>query len=130
MAARGRVDGPWQFTDWAHASLAAKLDLLDQQVTAELQGHRHLLGVVVSSGPLVDLHGAVAESAGRPGEPVALRRILSPAQVREILLLPLRPSARPSAHLLTSAYDAEPAWLDRDLADCGLATTSQLWTDG
>jgi hypothetical protein len=124
------VDGLWQLTDWAYRPLAAKLDLLSQQIATALNDYGHLLGIAVSSGPLVDRHGAVGESAGRLGGRAALRRILSSGQVREILFVPLRPDAARSAELLTEAYNAEPEWLDVDLADRGLATLSELWNAG
>ena len=108
--------------------LEEKASTLGDAVRNCLEDQSYLVdGVVVSSGALIGQgHDEDAEADGV----VAMRRLLDPIQVRETIVIPLRPTAH--AATLVELYRQESGWLACALAREGLPTVTEVcaWSPG
>jgi hypothetical protein len=121
------LEGLWQFTPWSQAPLATKLELITPQIEDAL--HRSggfVSGVLLSSGSAwaqgrFEDEGAYALHGRR-----ALRRLIAPIRVREMLVIPRRDATDDSAWL-TSIYDREARWLPEALERAGLPSLHAIF---
>jgi hypothetical protein len=120
------LDGTWQFTPWARASLRAKIDEMARQVQPLLSQVAGISGVALSSGAGVAQGQFVGESARSIGECYGLRRVLPAVRVRETMIVPVSAAGREQARLLVDLYGAEESWLDWALDRFGLPAWSEL----
>ncbi len=112
------------FTPWAQQPLAEKTRVMAETLTSEL-ANTGLRGVVVSSGNATTLARLTGQST-RSGHVFGLVRDLGSFRGRETIVVPLVDGAEAEAQVWVQLYDAEPAWLDRALAEVGLPGLSVL----
>jgi hypothetical protein len=123
-------DGLFQFTDWPRLPPPERIAAIADAVSAEVSWPGCAQGVVLSSGYATSL-GANSPSAENVTADTDLgtfmRRLTAPGVVRETIILPFGHSAGVTSQQWCDAYDAEPQWLDTDLASAGMPLLEDLW---
>jgi hypothetical protein len=124
------VDGLFSLTDWAQWPFPRRAHAIASAIRGSLTGANHLAGVVLSSGASMNFDSpndpALTMTATAEGATL-MRRPIAPGLHRETAVVPLRTAAAGTACWWVSAYDGEPGWLPRDLAEAGLPTLNQMW---
>jgi len=122
-------------TPAVHLPIGDQLSLLEQYVTAELEGFPHVRGVVISHGALPDWIPSQPQPAvqNQLTGSAALERRLPGARRRRTFVIPVRRSGLflPGQHLAFDAarwYDDEPRWLDWALNGLGQPSLTRLVT--
>jgi len=114
------LDGLWQFTEFAGATLKQKGELLAAEMHPVLADVPGLIGAVFSSGPATAQGAFYGESARLSRGGFALRRPIEPGRVRETLIMPITSTGERDAQTWLELYDEEDTWLDWALQQVGL----------
>jgi len=121
------MDGTWQFTPWAHASLPDKIDQISKLVKPALSQIDGTAGIVISSGACVaqgQFSGLSTRTADRC---YGFVRPLPGYRVRQTIIIPLTTQGRGEADLWAELYNAEDSWLDWALAKAALPSCQQVF---
>ncbi|HEV7495724.1 hypothetical protein [Baekduia sp.] len=102
------LNGLWQFTHWAAATLPAKLEALTAIARPALGA---LDGLVISSGLLLNQGDLPDDDFSARDGGAILRRRVSPLRVRETLVIPTVATPPKTAEFWRGVYAAEPTWL-------------------
>jgi hypothetical protein len=102
------LNGLWQFTHWAAATLPAKLEALTAIARPALGA---LDGLVISSGLLLNQGDLPDDDFNARDGGAILRRRVSPLRVRETLVIPTVSTPPKTAEFWRGVYAAEPTWL-------------------
>jgi hypothetical protein len=122
------LDGIWQFSPWAQAPLAQKVEALALQLRQELgRDIGQVAGVIASSGSLLAQGRFTDETVRALDGSSGVRRVLAPVRVRETLVIPFGPESLPAGHFFRELYAEEAAWLDAALAKQDLGTIAEMF---
>jgi hypothetical protein len=121
------MDGTWQFTPWARASLREKVDQIAELPKSALCQVDGITGVVASSGACVAQGQFHGESARTPDHCYGFVRPLPGARVRETMIIPVSPGGRDEADLWAGLYNSEDSWLDWALGQARLPGCRQVF---
>jgi hypothetical protein len=121
------MDGTWQFTPWARASLREKVDQIAELLKPALCQVGGITGVVASSGACVAQGQFHGESARTPDHCYGFVRPLPGARVRETMIVPVSPGGRDEADLWAGLYNSEDSWLDWALGQARLPGCRQVF---
>jgi hypothetical protein len=121
------LDGLWQFTEFAGATLKQKGEMLAAEMRPVLVDIPDLLGVVFSSGPSIAQGAFYGESARLSGGGFALRRPIEPGRVRETLILPTTSTSESDSQAWLEIYNEEETWLDWALEQVGLPPLARMF---
>ena len=121
------MDGLWQFTDFAIASLKGKGEYLTAWMHPVLADIPGLDGAVFSSGPATAQGAFYGESARLTGGGFALRRPLEPGRVRETVIVPITPIGQIGAYSWLELYDEEDTWLEWALTQVELPPAAHVF---
>lgn len=109
----------WPLADFVRNSLLRKIDILTDVLAPLFVAHPHVLGVVLTSGPM-RLDGPVEPATEERPTGTGYRRTLPDGLVRESLVVH-RPLVVPDQYALVRQVCAdEPGWLDGALARLGI----------
>lgn len=124
------LQGLWLLTRWATADMPTKLQTLSQNVRSALAAHPHVAGVVIGTscdmaqGKFKDetyeeLHGGVA-----------IRRLVRPGRVREMMVIPTATDKDPAtaSQPWRTLYAKEPEWLEAALAHFELPSVEEIFS--
>jgi len=118
------LDGLWQLTPWAMASLEERLIAIEEALALNFS-ESDVAGFVLSSGALL-APGTVDTAEVRTGSgAVAMRYPIRPLRGREILLVPFRNDE--ALNVFVAAYRGESAWLNDALASVHLPSLDDLF---
>jgi hypothetical protein len=101
------LDGLWQFTPWAGYSLADKVHAVATQLRKDLERHRKIAGLVLSSGATQAQGTFTNETYTSRTGPAGCRRVLPAGRVRDTVVVPLQVEASGDADLWLRMYDKE-----------------------
>jgi hypothetical protein len=121
------MDGTWQFTPWARASLREKVDQIAELLKSALCQVDGITRVVASSGACVAQGQFHGESARTPDHCYGFVRPLPGARVRETMIIPVSPGGRDEADLWAGLYNSEDSWLDWALGQARLPGCRQVF---
>jgi hypothetical protein len=121
------MDGTWQFTDWAHASLHEKTRGIGKMLMLALDRVDGVAGIVLSSSACFaqgTFHGL---STRTPDRCYGFVRPLPGHRVRETMIIPVTESGRIEADIWAELYGSEDTWLDWALNQAGLPACQQIF---
>jgi hypothetical protein len=122
------LDGTWQFSQWAQASLAAKLEQFSTHIRELLKPETgNVAGVIASSGSALAQGRFSDETIRALDGSSALRRVIAPVRVRETMVIPFGPDALEAGHFLREIYAAEPEWFDGALKAADLNPIADIF---
>ena len=121
------MDGTWQFTPWARASLRAKVDQISALLQPLLSQINGIAGLVLSSGACVAQGQFYGESARTEDRCYGFVRPLPGARVRETVIVPVTAQGRGEADAWAELYNTEDSWLDWALDQVGLPACQQIF---
>jgi hypothetical protein len=127
-----RLDGLFQFTDWAKTLPQERLAAIAAAIRFNVQWPGNAEGVVLSTGPAVSLgatNATTEDATVQTSDGALVRRLLAPHLVRDTLVIPLRDHGDSRVGWWARAYGREPEWLDQGLERAGQPHLAHLWKD-
>lgn len=127
-----RLDGLFQFTDWAKMLPQERLAAIAAAIRFNVQWPGNAEGVVLSTGPAVSLgatNATTEDATVQTSDGALVRRLLAPHLVRDTLVIPLRDHGDSRVGWWARAYGREPEWLDQGLERAGQPHLAHLWKD-
>jgi len=121
------MDGTWQFTPWARASLHAKVNQIGELLRSAMSQIDGVDGIVVSNGACVaqgQFHGLSTRTADHW---YGFVRPLEGSRVRETVIIPVTPQGLGEADLWAELYNTEGSWLDWALCQTELPASQQIF---
>jgi hypothetical protein len=121
------MDGTWQFTPWARASLHEKTSEISKLIRPALTRVDGVAGIVISSGACF-AQGQFPGLSTRTGNHCyGFVRPLPGHRVREIMIIPVTAAGRSEADIWARLYNTENTWLDWALSRVGLPACEQIF---
>ncbi|MCW2932151.1 MAG: hypothetical protein JWM19_3113 [Actinomycetia bacterium] len=121
------MDGTWQFTPWARASLHGKIDEISRLVKPALAKVDGVAGAVLSSGACVAQGRFPGLSTRTADRCYGFIRSLPGHRVRETMIIPATAAGRSEADIWAELYNTEDTWLDWGLSQVGLPACQQIF---
>lgn len=121
------MDGTWQFTPWARASLDEKTAGISKQIRPALARVDGVVGIVISSGACFAQGQFPGLSTRTADRCYGFVRPLPGHRVRETIIIPLTAAARSEADIWAELYNTESTWLDWALSQTGLPDCEQIF---
>lgn len=121
------MDGTWQFTPWASASLDEKTGEISKLIKPVLARVDGVAGIVISSGACVAQGAFPGLSTRTADRCYGFVRPLPGHRVRETMIIPVTAAGRSEADIWAGLYNTEPTWLDWALSQAGLPGCEQIF---
>jgi hypothetical protein len=122
------MDGTWQFTPWAHASLHGKLNEIGKLVKPALARVDGVAGIVLSSGACVAQGRFPGLSTRTTDRCYGFVRPLPGHRVRETMIIPVTTAGQSEADIWAQLYNTESTWLDWALSQAGLPACQEIFS--
>lgn len=105
--------GFWFFTRLANMTLAERLADLTPWLRAAIEPYRHVVGIVLSPGVMLDIGVGNDEAANLPGVAgaLAIRRLMAQGRARETIIVTRSGRMDASTEVLAGWYRSEDDWL-------------------
>lgn len=121
------MDGTWQFTEWARASLHDKAGLISKLIKPALARVDGVAGIVISSGACVAQGWSPGLSTRTADRCYGFVRPLPGHRVRETMIIPVTTAGKSEADTWADLYNTEDTWLDWALSQAGLPPCQQIF---
>jgi hypothetical protein len=121
------MDGTWQFTPWARASLHQKVGELCIMVKRALAQVDGVSGIVISSGACVAQGQFLGLSTRTVDHCYGFVRPLPGHRVRETMIIPVTAAGRSESDIWADLYSTEDSWLNWALGRAGLPSCQQIF---
>jgi hypothetical protein len=121
------MDGTWQFTPWARASLHQKVGELSKMVKQALAQVDGVSGIVMSSGACVAQGQFLGLSTRTVDRSYGFVRPLPGHRVRETMIIPVTAAGRSESDMWADLYNAEDSWPNWALGQEGLPSCLQIF---
>jgi len=121
------MDGTWQFTPWARASLHEKTSEIGKLIRPVLARVDGVAGIVISSGACFAQGQFPGLSTRTSNRCYGFVRPLPGHRVRETMIIPVTAAGRSEADIWAGLYNTEDTWLDWALGQAGLPACQQIF---